>query len=268
MNIDLMGLNRDTKTAGPGTRLEYFTKGCIRGVINPCFGCFNESTWTFEGAKKQMETDDLVKHALEFSWNRLVTFCGGEPILQAKAIAKVAKQLKEADPSFHFVMYTAYKLDTLMKYGLKFTWVPKYGEAMRNSLMSYSASNDIYCHMEGEAIIEEKVEFTILSAEDIKELMKYIDIIVDGDYQYKKRLTKEQYMHEGWFIGSSNQRVIDAPASVLQNTLIYQDAESYNTFLAKDPYCKACMNETEDEFCSSTCNKKWDINEASKEMFV
>lgn len=248
--LRFMGVNKDTTTAGPGKRLELFTKGCIRGVIAPCQGCFNESTWTFEGQFRGLTVDEVVDICVADAWNRQVTFCGGEPILQAKALAKVAKRLKEIDPTFHFVMYTAYKLDTLMKYGLKFTWLSKHGQGMYESLKEFSDSYTVR---------KTSVEFTILTPEDVHELMQYIDLIVDGDYQMDKRLTTSQYMHDGWFVGSSNQRVIFAPASANIGELLYLPADKYNEQRSQTKHCKCCGHElvNKTDYCNKTCSARY-----------
>lgn len=256
--LRFMGVNRDTQTAGPGKRLEFFTKGCIRGVVSPCQGCFNESTWTFAGQFRGMTTEEVVNICKETSWNRQVTFCGGEPILQAKMLTDVAKQLKEIDPTFHFVMYTAYKLDTLMKYGLKFTWVKKkHGEAMINQLLDYCAdAKPLEYDKSGDAI---KMEITILQPGDVHNLMRYIDLIVDGDYQMDKRLTTSKYMHEGWFIGSSNQRVINAPLSIQSDELIYIGAAEYNEQRQQSHHCKCCGHDISKGkvFCNQRCANRF-----------
>jgi hypothetical protein len=272
--LRFMGINRDTETAGPGKRLEFFTKGCIRGVISPCFGCFNESTWTFAGDYREMNTQEIIDICKETSWNRQVTFCGGEPILQAKALAKVAKNLKKIDPTFHFVMYTAYKLDTLMKYGLKFTWLPKYGNEMRESLIQYCESFHVTYKNEEEGFLSinpndmKKVEFTILSPESVQEVMKHIDLIVDGDYQHKKRLTDSKYMHDGWFVGSSNQRVIFGPASVNTGELKFLQADEYNKQRSENNHCRCCGHDLIPAalFCNSKCAKRY--SDRKKEMVL
>lgn len=250
--LRFMGVNRDTETAGPGKRLEFFTKGCIRGVIAPCQGCFNESTWTFAGQYREMDIEEVVEICRDTAWNRQVTFCGGEPILQARALSEVAKRLKQIDPSFHFVMYTAYKLDTLMKYGLKFTWLPRHGENMKQALMDYSRHYHIH---DG----EDKIVFTILGADDIRKLMKYIDIIVDGDYQQDKRLTTEQYMHDGWFIGSANQRVIFGPETIKDDEMRYLYADEYNKKRLEGNQCRCCGHDIDKSklFCDNTCAQRY-----------
>ncbi|MED3627937.1 4Fe-4S cluster-binding domain-containing protein [Bacillus subtilis] len=266
--IRFIGVNKDTTTAGPGKRLEFFTKGCIRGVVSPCFGCFNESTWTFEGLSRTLTVDEVVQICDRDAWNRQVTFCGGEPILQAKALAKVAKQLKGIDPDFHFVMYTAYKLDTLMKYGLKFTWVKeKHGTAMRDALLDYAADAEgiKFDESKGEAVVS---EFTILTPEDVQEVMKYIDLIVDGDYQQEKRLTTSEYMHDGWFIGSANQRVIFGPETVKSGTLKYIAADEYNKQRANNAHCKCCGKMVDDtqNFCRNACLARYEERKQLKKI--
>jgi organic radical activating enzyme len=250
--LRFVGVNKDTRTAGPGRRLEFFTKGCIRGVISPCFGCFNEKTWTFEGLYREATIDEIVEISLRDAWNRQVTFCGGEPILQAKALTKVAKRLKEIDPTFHFVMYASYKLDVLMKYGLKFTWNPKYGEGMLDALNHYSDSYRDFP--------SGNRQYEILTAEDVQELMKYVDVIVDGDYQQDKRLTSDKYMHDGWFVGSSNQRVINCPESIKTGQFTYVHADVYNEQRLSSKHCKTCGHDLQNEssiFCKSLCADRY-----------
>lgn len=254
--IRFMGVNKDTRTAGPGKRLELFTKGCIRGVISPCEGCFNQLTWTFEGKFRPMNVDEVVDICLNDAWNRQVTFCGGEPILQGRALMKVAKKLKQIDPTFHFVMYTAYQLDVLMKSGLRFMWKKnKHEEAMMKQLMDYSYTYEIKeSDLEGNPT---KIKFTILTPEDIKDLMSYIDIIVDGDFQMDKRLTTSKYMHDGWFIGSSNQRVFFAPDTIKTGEMQYMYADKYNEKRLNKYHCKTCGHETNGDFCSSLCEERF-----------
>lgn len=250
--LEFLGLTRDAETAGPGIRLEYFTKGCIRGVVSPCQGCFNESSWTFGGIKKEMTIDDVVNHALECAWNRLVTFCGGEPMLQARSITEVVKRLKQEDPNFHIVMYTAYNLDTLLKHGLKFNWTEKHGDDLREFLERHSQEK---VQPEGKSY----VQYTLLFPHDIKSLCEVMDIIVDGDYQLDKRLTTSEYMHKGWFIGSSNQRVFfTADKAKATGTPPYLYADQFNSAMQAEQPCLTCMAPTVNtpmvgQYCSLKC---------------
>lgn len=266
--LDLIGVTKDAKTAGPGKRFELFTKGCIRGVVSPCKGCFNEETWTFEGDRRTFKINELTDIIERDAWNRQVTFCGGEPMLQAIALTALAKELRERDPRFHIVMYTAYKLDTLLKYGLKYTWTPKRGEGMLKILEKHSRSfyaeyptsstGNYLVPDNNEALL--KVEFTILTPQDVVRLMEQVNLIVDGDFQIDKRMTTDKYMHDGWFVGSTNQRVI-----YTQSTIAFWDyqngemncmsAQEYNDFLQSFKQCKCCghYNPRVSDFCSSAC---------------
>lgn len=259
MQLEFLGLTRDAETAGPGIRLEYFTKGCIRGVVNPCQGCFNESSWTFGGIKKEMSVEEVVDHALECAWNRLVTFCGGEPMLQAKAITEVVKRLKKEDPRFHIVMYTAYKLDTLLKHGLKFTWVEgKHEPELKSFLVRHAVRCYHYTAADGKA----RCEATLLEASDVIALMEVVDMIVDGDYQLDKRLTTSEYMHKGWFIGSSNQRVFFTKEKSKEgDTAPYLYADQFNQAMQAEQPCLTCMAPTVNtpmvgQYCSIKCCAK------------
>ena len=266
-----IGVTKDATTAGPGKRLELFTKGCIRGVINPCKGCFNESTWTFEGQSLDKTVDEVVEMIDRDAWNRQVTFCGGEPILQAKAITKVAKRLKEMDPTFHFVMYTAYKLDTLMKHGLEFTWVrEKHGEGMRESLLQYGAIPYTEPYVNARDPHIKKIKFELLNESHILELMKYIDIIVDGDYQEDKRLTTHETMHEGWYVGSSNQRIIYCRHTLERGSLIYDYADKWMVDNKMFNTCKCCGHPTmrEDQtFCNMICELRYEKRQEQMKIF-
>lgn len=269
--LEFLGLTRDAETAGPGIRLEYFTKGCIRGVVNPCQGCFNESSWTFGGIKKEMSVDEVVDHALECAWNRLVTFCGGEPMLQARSITEVVKRLKQEDPRFHIVMYTAYKLDTLAKHGLKFTWIEgTHDEHLREFLKRMSYQYGETHTLDG----REKMVCTLLEPQHVRELMEVVDMIVDGDYQLDKRLTTSEYMHKGWFIGSSNQRVFFTKESSKNGqTAPYLYADQFNDAMQVDQPCLTCMAPTANtpmvgQYCSIKCCAQHKQHEREMKSFA
>lgn len=265
--LRFIGVTKDALTAGPGKRLELFTKGCIRGVVSPCEGCFNQITWSFEGKYKEYTIDDLVNMIDRDAWNRQVTFCGGEPILQARAITQVAKRLKEIDSSFHFVMYTMYKLDVLMKHGLQFTWRKERHEpAMVEQLKDYSASYDIKKTDENDNPLI--VKFQILTPSDVHELMEYIDMIVDGEYQHDKRLTTHPTMHDGGFIGSANQRVFNCKETIKEVkrqqkidsfSLKFAYADEYMDWFNQHHHCKTCGHviATEKDYCNAVCENRF-----------
>lgn len=271
--LRFIGITKDALTAGPGKRLELFTKGCIRGVVSPCQGCFNQITWSFQGNYKEYKIDELVELIEADAWNRQVTFCGGEPILQAKALAMVAKRLKKKDPTFHFVMYTMYKLDVLMKYGLKFTWVKdRHEEAMLPQLLDYAS--DYTIKETDEDGNPTRVGMVLLTSDDVKEIMRHIDIIVDGEYKHEQRLTIAKYMHDGGFIGSANQRVIfanktmeqyDALLNLSEFEMLYLQSDQYMEEFNCNKHCKACGHSivNEENYCNELCESRHKKRQAS-----
>lgn len=212
--LHLLGVNKRSMTAGPGgERFEIFLKGCIRGMTNPCPGCFNESSWTFAGDSRSTTEQELYHVLTNEATHKRFTVCGGEPMLQVKGLLPLLRRL--ARDGFHTTMYTAYDAEKLFKNGLAFTWRPGMEEAMREKLMEYSVDFKVKP--------DESVVFKIATPEMIEELFSLIDLLVDGDYQPDKRLTKSDTMEEGWFVGSSNQRLIDTKTTAILGRLIYDE---------------------------------------------
>lgn len=82
-----------TKVEGPGHRICIWVQGCsIR-----CAHCFNEETWSMSGGK-QVAIDELFEQMMEdvkrYPTIEGVTFLGGEPFLQADALATLAEKLR------------------------------------------------------------------------------------------------------------------------------------------------------------------------------
>ncbi|QHW35761.1 4Fe-4S cluster-binding domain-containing protein (plasmid) [Paenibacillus rhizovicinus] len=247
-HMRFIGVTKDATTAGPGKRLELFLKGCIRGIVNPCEGCFNPSTWEFGGDRKRMHINEVVEMIDRDAWNRQVTFCGGEPLLQTRNLIEVCRELKRRDPRIHIVVYTAYLLENLLSQGVFYRLRGGDEPAVQETLLSYSAHWN-----------PELTHFQIATADQIRELMGTIDILVDGDYQSKHRIPTEKYMNEGMFIGSSNQRVIDTQETLRwapQFVFDYADVWMEKHLIKK--HCKCCghpINNRQFTYCDSRCRK-------------
>jgi organic radical activating enzyme len=244
-----VGVTKDATTAGPGKRLELFLKGCIRGIVNPCEDCFNPSSWEFGGLKKEMDIYEVVNMIDRDAWNRQVTFCGGEPLLQTRNLIKVCKILKEKDPRFHIVVYTAYILENLLANGIVYKLRNKDDESVQDALISYSSN-----------VSEDKTKFIIAYNNDIKELMKYVDVIVDGDYQKDKRIPIEKYMDDGMFIGSSNQRIIFTQLSLKHYpNIVYLSTQEYQERRNFNKHCACCGHAITKsrKYCDAYCQKRY-----------
>lgn len=97
---------RDSIVDGPGLRYVIFTQGCP----HHCPGCHNPQTHDFSGGKPA-DTAEILEEILRDPILSGVTFSGGEPFCQAKALLPVAEALKEKKK--HLMIYTGYQLGEL-----------------------------------------------------------------------------------------------------------------------------------------------------------
>lgn len=82
---------------GPGLRTVVFFQGCTRA----CKDCHNPMTWPLATGERY-SVKELAEILKKKAKNKKITFSGGEPLLQVKAITELAKELKEYD----LCMYT------------------------------------------------------------------------------------------------------------------------------------------------------------------
>lgn len=82
---------------GPGLRTVVFFQGCTRA----CKDCHNPMTWPLATGERY-SIKELAEILKKKAKNKKITFSGGEPLLQVKAITELAKELKEYD----LCMYT------------------------------------------------------------------------------------------------------------------------------------------------------------------
>lgn len=87
--LNIMGYIDESKVNGPGCRGVVWVQGCTKG----CSGCFNPDSWFFD-VNQLISIEELANKILNNPQNTGVTFSGGEPFLQAPALAELAKILK------------------------------------------------------------------------------------------------------------------------------------------------------------------------------
>lgn len=107
ITIRIAGIVNDSITDGPGLRLAIFTQGCMRD----CEGCHNKHTHDPNGGKlvKVDEITDMIdRNALLEG----ITFSGGEPFLQAKALSYIASYAQ--DRKLSVITYTGYLWEELI----------------------------------------------------------------------------------------------------------------------------------------------------------
>ncbi|MBR0482757.1 radical SAM protein [Candidatus Saccharibacteria bacterium] len=84
-------LERDSIVNGPGLRAVLWTQGCRQH----CPGCQNPETWSESPDVGALVPIRQVKAELrKLKGQSGITFCGGEPLLQAKACLEIARFCK------------------------------------------------------------------------------------------------------------------------------------------------------------------------------
>lgn len=105
LKLRVAGVVRESVVDGPGFRLVIFTQGCPRH----CRGCQNPELIPAEGGREMspMEVVRLVRENMTPLTTGL-TFSGGDPLLQAEALAAVLQQVRGAFPRLNIWIYTGY----------------------------------------------------------------------------------------------------------------------------------------------------------------
>lgn len=111
--IYVAGIVGDSITDGPGLRLAIFMQGCDKD----CAGCHNQSARPRKGGTPYTVPElmaELKKNPLLTG----VTFSGGEPLLQAKALVPLAREVKDA--GYDLAVFSGYTLEDILARGNKY----------------------------------------------------------------------------------------------------------------------------------------------------
>ena len=104
--IKIAGVVNDSIVGGEGFRFTIFTQGCYHN----CPQCHNPQTHDVNGGH-EVDTDDLLSQICENPLLNGVTFSGGEPFLQAKPLAQLAKEVHKR--GLNITTFTGYTLEQL-----------------------------------------------------------------------------------------------------------------------------------------------------------
>ncbi|MCA9651798.1 MAG: radical SAM protein [Myxococcales bacterium] len=91
MRLNLANTLRKSAANGPGERFVVWVQGCPLA----CPGCWNRDTWSF-GPRRVMEVDALAEEILAVRGIEGVTLTGGEPFVQARALASLGRIVQDA----------------------------------------------------------------------------------------------------------------------------------------------------------------------------
>ena len=89
MELRIAGITAESVVDGPGLRMVVFTQGCP----HKCIGCHNPHTHD-PAAGELIDTEEILKRFLTNPLLAGLTISGGEPVLQAAAVAELAFRIK------------------------------------------------------------------------------------------------------------------------------------------------------------------------------
>lgn len=104
-------LEHDSIVNGDGLRAVLWTQGCP----NHCPGCQNPETWDYE-AGFLVEIDEIKQRLKAFKGQAGLTFCGGEPFVQAKACKEIADWCRK-ELNWNVWSFSGFTYEIIKEYG-------------------------------------------------------------------------------------------------------------------------------------------------------
>lgn len=193
--ISLYGTVPDSIVDGPGLRYAVFVQGCS----HHCPGCHNPESQPAEGGTETT----LAALLADIRANGLahdVTLSGGEPFEQPKACAALAAELKRN--GYGIWCYTGYLHDDLAGRA----------EAARTQQAQREEAG-----LTGNALTE-----GIADDLAVGDLLDSIDVLVDGPFVESRKSLELKWC------GSSNQRLIDVPATRRAGSIVEWQPTSFS----------------------------------------
>ena len=107
MRLNVARSLRRSAANGPGERFVVWVQGCPLA----CPGCWNPDTWSFD-RRHVVEVAALAEEIRQVRGIEGVTFTGGEPFVQARALAELGRAVREAGLSV--LVFTGYEREELV----------------------------------------------------------------------------------------------------------------------------------------------------------
>lgn len=108
-NLRVSGIMKDSIVDGPGLRYAIFVQGCY----HKCEGCHNPQTHDPNGGYT-VDINTIFDEVMNNPTYTGVTFSGGEPFLQADALADLAIKFKASGRDLDIICYTGYTYEQIM----------------------------------------------------------------------------------------------------------------------------------------------------------
>lgn len=99
-----------SRANGPGIRAVIWVQGCSIG----CPGCYNAFTHVHE-QRTLVTPDTIADWVLSLEGIEGVSFSGGEPFEQAKAVRETVAAIREKNPNLTFFSYSGFDVEVLQQ---------------------------------------------------------------------------------------------------------------------------------------------------------
>jgi anaerobic ribonucleoside-triphosphate reductase activating protein len=112
--LKLAGIIHESVVDGPGIRSVVFVQGCP----HKCDCCHSEETWDFNGGSTRA-VESVADEIISRPHIDGVTYSGGEPFCQPKALLSLTKLLIKKNSRLNFWIYSGYTYEYLLKLSAK-----------------------------------------------------------------------------------------------------------------------------------------------------
>ncbi|MBX9033054.1 4Fe-4S single cluster domain-containing protein [Gordonibacter massiliensis (ex Traore et al. 2017)] len=194
--IRLYGTAPDSIVDGPGLRFAVFVQGCTHG----CPGCHNPDSQPACGGEVRA-LDDLVAEIAANGLVQGVTVSGGEPFEQAAACAELARRVRGL--GLNVWTYTGYRYEDLA--------------ALANRAADAGVSDAACDAAHDAAAAPTRLSLPSVDPAGAAALLAATDVLVDGPF------VQALHSFELAWRGSSNQRLIDVPATRATGRVVLWD---------------------------------------------
>lgn len=194
-HISLFGTVPDSIVDGPGLRYAVFVQGCS----HHCPGCHNPESQPAEGGT-ETALDDLLADIESNGLVHDVTLSGGEPFEQPQACAVLAHELKKR--GYGIWSFTGYLYDDLAKRAeaARAEYTRRVEAGLQDAALTEGIADDLA----------------------VGDLLESIDVLVDGPFVESRKSLELKWC------GSSNQRLIDVPATRAAGRVVLWHSPDFN----------------------------------------
>lgn len=231
--LRLYGTAPDSIVDGPGLRFAVFVQGCTHG----CPGCHNPESQPHEGGNVRT-LDDLMAEIAANKLSQGITISGGEPFEQAAACAELARRAHEL--GLNVWTYSGYTYEQLTKAASSAPTQNVSRETLsaarpdlaeQASAQKPSVPQNVSCETSracslptsdgARSLSTSKGARNLLDPDGVRDLLAHTDVLVDGPF------VQSQHSYDLKWCGSSNQRLIDVPATQRTGRIVLWETQDY-----------------------------------------